>query len=44
MMTAEERAWYLSRYNEEVKKRNEDEKRHSRNARAPSVSRPSVRR
>ena len=40
LMTAEERAWYMNRHNEEIKRRNEQERRANNAAR----SSPSVRR
>jgi len=42
MMTAEERTWYLSRYNEEIKKKNDEEKRQQRKA-SSGIPKPSVR-
>lgn len=41
-MTAEERSWYLQRYNEEIAKRNEQDKRSGSSM--PRVPRPNVRR
>lgn len=47
-MTGEERVWYIERHNEELKKREDQQKRASRSMphapRVPSIPRPSVRR
>lgn len=43
MMTAEERTWYISRYNEEMQKRKEQERRNSK-INSPHIPRPNVRR
>lgn len=43
MMTAEERSWYLSRYNEEMHKKKEQERRSS-SIKTPRIPKPSVRR
>lgn len=43
-MTAEERVWYLERYNEEIKKKNEQERKAASKVRTPRVSKPSIRR
>lgn len=40
LMTAEERSWYINRHNEEIKKRNEQEKRSANIAK----SSPNIRR
>jgi len=45
-MTSEERIWYINRYNEEQKKKQDQERKSSKTStpRAPHISRPSIRR
>lgn len=44
LMTAEERSWYVNRYNEEIKKKNEQEKKSYSKVKSPSIPRPNIRR
>ena len=41
VMTAEERVWYLERYNEEMKKKNDSQNK-TKGARTPRMSKPSM--
>ena len=38
-MTAEERAWYINRHNEEIQKRNEQERKSQSGSSRPNVRR-----
>lgn len=49
LMTGEERVWYIERHNEELRKREENQKRASRKQsvarpKIPNISKPSIRR
>ena len=39
LMTAEERTWYINRHNDEIKKRNEQERKAQSSSGRPSVRR-----
>jgi len=44
LMTAEERSWYIQRYNDEMKKRREEEDKASRRTKTSVPRPPSIRR